>query len=96
MNVVLLGCAAMLTVAAVLLVVRVTIGPTILDRTVALDVLIAVGICAVSLHAAANRDTSTIPLLLVLTLLGFVGSVAIARFTTGSDHIDHAKQEEHR
>ncbi|KRF12343.1 cation:proton antiporter [Nocardioides sp. Soil797] len=93
MTAVLLVCAALLGLAAVLLLVRVTIGPTILDRTVALDVLIAVGICAVGLHAAANRDTSTIPLLLVLTLLGFVGSVAIARFTTGSDDIDTGDRE---
>ncbi|QIX25329.1 cation:proton antiporter [Nocardioides sp. JQ2195] len=96
MTVVLIVCAAMLALAAVLLVARVTIGPTILDRTVALDVLIAVGICAVGLHAAANRDTSTIPLLLVLTLLGFVGSVAVARFTTGSDDIDNGRKEGRR
>jgi multicomponent Na+:H+ antiporter subunit F len=72
----------------VLLRVRVTMGPTMLDRTVALDVLIAVGICAVALEAAVNRHTSTLPLLLVLTLLGFVGSVSIARFTRGSDVIE--------
>lgn len=94
MTVVLLVCAAMLGVAALLLLARVTIGPTILDRTVALDVLIAVGICAVGLHAAATRDTSTIPLLLVLTLLGFVGSVAIARFTTGSGDVETGNREE--
>lgn len=85
MTVVLIACGGILGLAALLLLVRLTIGPTMLDRTVALDVLIAVGICAVALEAARGRDTSTIPLLLVLTLLGFVGSVAIARFTSGSN-----------
>ncbi|NYG59196.1 multicomponent Na+:H+ antiporter subunit F [Nocardioides daedukensis] len=89
MNVVIWICAGMLGLAALLLLVRITIGPTMLDRTVAVDVLIAVGISSVALEAAINQHTSTLPLLLVLTLLGFVGSVSIARFTKGSDVIDN-------
>lgn len=88
MSVVLLICSGMLALAAILLLIRVTMGPTVLDRTVAMDVLIAIGICAVALEAAINQHTSNLPLLLVLTLLGFVGSVSIARFTKGSDIIE--------
>src|SRR3546814_15739144 len=89
MDVVIWICAGMLGLAVLLLLVRITIGPTMLDRTVAVDVLIAVGISSVALEAAINQHTSTLPLLLVLTLLGFVGSVSIARFTTGSHVIDN-------
>jgi multicomponent Na+:H+ antiporter subunit F len=45
-------------------------------------------ICGLAVDAAIRRDTTTLPILLVLTLLGFVGSVAIARFTPGSDGVE--------
>jgi len=88
MTVVLISCAAMLGVAALLLVWRIVLGPTMLDRAVALDVLVSVFICGLAVDAAIRRDTTTLPILLVLTLLGFVGSVAIARFTPGSDGVE--------
>ncbi|MDN5893329.1 MAG: monovalent cation/H+ antiporter complex subunit F [Nocardioides sp.] len=88
MTVVVYICAGMLGLSTLLLLARMTMGPTMLDRTVALDVLTAVGICGVALEAALNRSTTTLPILLVLTLLGFVGSVSIARFSRGSDDIE--------
>ena len=88
MTVVLVITMVMLALAAVCTVARMTMGPTLLDRAVALDVFIAVGICALAVEAAINRHTTTLPILLVLTLLGFVGSVSVARFTRGSDDID--------
>lgn len=80
MTVVLVICGAVLTVAAVLLLVRIASGPTMLDRVIALDVLVAVLIAAMAAEAAANRHTTTIPILVALALAGFVGSVSIARF----------------
>lgn len=91
MNAVLLICVVMLTVAALCTVARMTMGPTILDRAVALDVFVAIGICGLALEAALNRHTTTLPILLVLSLLGFVGSVSVARFTQGSDDIDEER-----
>jgi multicomponent Na+:H+ antiporter subunit F len=85
MTVVLAVCVAMLGVAAVLLVVRISRGPTHLDRAVALDALVAVTMGAVVIEAAVHRHTATLPVLVVLSLLAFVGSVSIARFTRGSD-----------
>ena len=76
---------AMLAVAAVLLVVRITRGPTTLDRAVALDVLVAAVICGLGMEAAINRHTTTLPILVALALIGFVGSVTVARFTRGAD-----------
>ncbi|MCI9889249.1 hypothetical protein JT358_12395 [Micrococcales bacterium 31B] len=71
-----------LGVAAVLTVVRMVIGPTILDRIVASDVLIAIVIAALVIHAAATHTTYTSPIIVALTMLGFVGSVAAARFVS--------------
>jgi multicomponent Na+:H+ antiporter subunit F len=88
MTVVVGVCVALLAVAALLLVVRISRGPTMLDRVVALDVLVAVVICGLAIEAAVHRHSTTLPILGVLSLLGFVGSVSIARFTRGSDDVE--------
>lgn len=88
MTVVLVLCVVILGLAALLLVVRITLGPTMLDRVVALDALVAVVICGLALEAAVHRHTTTLPILGVLSLLGFVGSVSVARFTRGSDDVE--------
>jgi multicomponent Na+:H+ antiporter subunit F len=88
MSVVLAVCVGLLAAAALLLLARISMGPTMLDRIVALDVLAAVVICGLALEAAVHRHTTTLPILVVMSLLGFVGSVSIARFTRGSDDIE--------
>jgi multicomponent Na+:H+ antiporter subunit F len=85
MNVVLAISGVMLAVAAFLLVMRITVGPTILDRSMALDVLMSVLVCAVAIDAAWGNDTDGLPLLLVVAMVGFAGSVAVARYASRSD-----------
>lgn len=80
MIVVFVVCTALLTAGGVLAVVRATRGPATLDRAVALDVFSAVLVGALALEAAWSRRTVTIPILVVLSLVGFVSSVTIARF----------------
>ncbi len=83
MTVVVWVVAAMLAVAAALALVRIVRGPGPLDRMVGLDVLLSCLIGGLGLEAAANEHGSTLPVLAVLALLGFVGSVAVARFAAG-------------
>ena len=78
-------CLVLLGGAAVLVLARMTVGPTVLDRAVSFDVLVALTIIGLALDAAVRRSTDTLPILLVLTLLGFVGSVAVARFIDPRD-----------
>lgn len=88
MSVVIVVCMAFWAVAALLLLVRISLGPTMLDRVVALDVMVAVVIGGLALEAAVDRDNTTLPILVVLSLLGFIGSASVARFTQGSDDIE--------
>ncbi len=81
MIVVVCVCAAAFTAAAVVTLWRIARGPTMLDRMVALEVLIAATVGAVGLEAAVNRHTTTLPILVVLSLVGFIGSVSVARFS---------------
>lgn len=83
-------CAAMLSVAAVLVLTRMAIGPTMLNRVVAMDVLIAVVVAGLGLEAALNRHATTLPILVVLSLVGFVGSVSVARFAARGDKGERA------
>jgi len=80
--VVVLVCVVLLAVGAVCALVRAERGPSILDRTVALDVLVATMIAGVGVYAAWHRRADVVPVLVVLSLVGFVGSVAIARFAS--------------
>ncbi len=70
----------MLLVAATLALIRVERGPSMLDRAVGLDLFTTTIVGAIAVEAAWSRRTSTIPILVALSLVGFIGSVAVARF----------------
>ena len=79
MNAVFVAVILMLGAAAVLTVVRLLRGPSTLDRVVALDVYVVLTVVAAGVYVAYYRDGSNIPLLAAVALVGFVGSVAVAR-----------------
>ncbi|MFG2107968.1 monovalent cation/H+ antiporter complex subunit F [Micromonospora chersina] len=70
----------LLSVTALLALARIYRGPSLLDRVVAADLLLATMLGAVGAEAAVNRHATTLPVLAVLSLLGFVGSVSLVRF----------------
>ncbi len=81
MSVVAVIVTALLALAGALTLVRIMRGPSILDRAVATDVLLAVIVAAIATEAAYSRDATALPVLVVLAVLGFVSSVSVARFT---------------
>lgn len=83
----LIGLAAgvMFGVGAVAALVRVVRGPSILDRALATDVLLAIAMCGLGAEMAINRHTDTLIVLLVLALFAILGSIAIARFIGKQD-----------
>lgn len=70
----------LLGVSALLTLIRIIIGPSVLDRVVATDVLVSVVVCSLGAHVALNPGSTTLPLLISLSLVGFMGSVVVARF----------------
>lgn len=81
MIVVVILCSAMLAVAGIFALIRAERGPTMLNRTIALDVFATVLIGGIILEAAYSKRLDTLPILVVLSLVGFVGSVTVARFS---------------
>lgn len=82
MTVVIVVCGVLLTIGGACAVVRAERGPSMLDRTVALDIVVTTLTAAGALFAAVERRTDIVPILVVLSLVGFVGSVTIARFAS--------------
>ncbi|HLU27704.1 MAG TPA: monovalent cation/H+ antiporter complex subunit F [Glycomyces sp.] len=74
--------AALLAAAGAMTLIRIVRGPTTLDRIVATDVLLAITASAIAAVAAFTRDPTSLPVLVVLAILGFTGSVAVSRFIT--------------
>ncbi|MDG4824642.1 monovalent cation/H+ antiporter complex subunit F [Asanoa sp. WMMD1127] len=79
MTIVAITVTVILAVAALLALVRIVRGPSILDRVVATDVVLAVIVSAIAAEAAYTQDATALPVLVVLSILGFVGSVSVAR-----------------
>ncbi|WP_418275171.1 monovalent cation/H+ antiporter complex subunit F [Isoptericola jiangsuensis] len=80
MIVVLVIAAVLVAVAALLALVRVERGPSMLDRALGVELLASSLVGVIAIEAAWLRRTETIPILVALSLVGFVGSVVIARF----------------
>ena len=80
MTVVATTCLVGLALAALLCVVRLVAGPSVPDRIVALDALLVVVVSGIAVGAALTRDGSFLAVLVAVSLLGFVGTVTVARF----------------
>jgi multicomponent Na+:H+ antiporter subunit F len=89
---------AILTVSFVLIVVRTVRGPTLPDRIVALDMLVAVGIGFIAAIGILTDYYLYIDIAITLGLVGFLATVAFARFvlnrgTAGDETIMQEVQE---
>jgi multicomponent Na+:H+ antiporter subunit F len=85
MNPVLIVIYVAFAVAALLTLWRIVIGPSILDRAVASDVLLTEAMCVLGADMAINHQTSTLPVLLIIAAVGVFGSIAIARYVARRD-----------
>ena len=85
MTVVLVIAAIALIAAAVITSFRLLAGPNTLDRIVAVDTIIAVAICGLAVWSVYSRDTTLVPAIVALSLVGFVGSVSVARFRVADE-----------
>lgn len=78
MSAVFAAVVALLGASGLLTLVRLVRGPGVLDRVVALDVLVTLIVAGIAVGIAARGQPVNVPLLVVLALLGFVGSVTAA------------------
>ncbi|MFK4806484.1 monovalent cation/H+ antiporter complex subunit F [Microbacterium sp. ZW CA_36] len=85
MNILMIAIYVIFGVAALLTLWRIVIGPSILDRAVASDVLLTEVMCVLGAEMAINHHTRTLPVLLIIAAVGVFGSISIARFVARRD-----------
>lgn len=70
----------LLTVAGLLVVIRLVRGPSFADRVVALDTLLLVVVTGVAADAARTGRSEFLPVLVLAAIIAFVGTAFAARF----------------
>ena len=88
MNALLLVIYVIFAVAALLTLWRIVVGPSILDRAVASDVLLTEVLCVLGAEMVINQHTRTLPVLLIIAAVGVFGTISIARFVARRDNVD--------
>jgi len=86
MNLLMILILAAFGIAAILCVIRIVRGPSILDRTVASDVLLTEVMCVLGADMAINGHTRNIPVMLIIAAVGVFASIAVARFVARRDN----------
>ena len=81
--------------AAAVAMLRLFLGPTALDRAVAVDVVSAAVIGIIIVMVAWRGRTDLMVLLIIFTLTAFFSSVTVARFGVGSAIRRYRRQVEH-
>jgi multicomponent Na+:H+ antiporter subunit F len=69
-----------LTVAAALFTYRLTRGPSLADRILALNGIVLIGMAAIATHAAHTGVGAFLPVLVAIALVGPISNGMIARF----------------
>lgn len=69
-----------LTAAAALCLARLLRADSFAERIVALDMVLGIVVTGIAVATAASGDGTLLNLLVVTALLGFVGTVSVARF----------------
>ncbi|MFE4544946.1 monovalent cation/H+ antiporter complex subunit F [Arthrobacter sp. NPDC056727] len=80
MELVLTVTAVALSLAAAGAIIRIARGPSLLDRVLAADVLLGILGAALCIDMAVNRHLNNLMLVVAITVIGFIGSVTVARF----------------
>ena len=81
-------CLIAVTISMLLCLIRLIIGPSIVDRLLALDTLFLNAICLIIFLGIYWASTSLFEGALLVAMLGFVSTAALARYFTSGHVID--------
>ena len=79
-DVLIITAELMICAAFFISLIRVVRGPTLPDRVVAVDLIGVSAVCLMLVVAAGAREAAFLDAAVVITLLGFLGTVAYARY----------------
>jgi multicomponent Na+:H+ antiporter subunit F len=78
MTTIIIIASVILSVAGIMTLIRLLRGPTTLDRIIAIDALLVVIVCQLGVTAAYTKDSTIVPVMIVVSLLGFIGSSSVS------------------
>lgn len=81
-------CMVAITISMLLCLIRLIMGPSIVDRLLALDTLFLNAICLIVVLGIYWASTSLFEGALLVAMLGFVSTTALARYFTSGHVID--------
>lgn len=82
------GSIVIITIAMIVLIYRLVIGPSASDRVVALDALGVALIALIGLFSIMVETSFYLEIILLLAILSFIGTVAFSKFIEKGDIID--------
>lgn len=78
----------MLSIALIFVFIRFVKGPTIIDRVIALDLLVTIGIGIISIYSIIYNQPNFLDIALILALIAFLGTVAFTYYLEKRDKND--------
>lgn len=84
---------ALLAFAAIGALYRIIRGPALLDRAIAVDVILIVLSSGLTVWMALNDSTHFIIVVVAASLIGFISSTTLARFTVEGAHANQSEPE---
>lgn len=70
----------MLSLSVVLMFIRFLKGPDIVDRVIALDLLITIGIAIIAVYSIISNQSTFLDIAMILALIAFLGTVAFSYY----------------
>lgn len=75
----------LLTFTLVLVTIRFIKGPTIVDRIIALDLIVTIGIGIIGIYSVIYNQPNFLDIALILALIAFLGTVAFTSYIEKRD-----------
>ena len=69
-----------LILSELLVFVRFVIGPSVIDRVVALDLVVTIGIGIISIYSIITETSNFLDIAMILALIAFLGTVAFSYY----------------
>jgi multicomponent Na+:H+ antiporter subunit F len=74
-----IACFTLLSLGALATTIRMVIGPSLADRVIAADLLLTFFVMGIGVQAARTGDGLYLPVMIVVALVGFLGTSIVAR-----------------
>lgn len=80
-------------VAAILALYRLTMGPSILDRMIASDVLVTTLMLVVGAEMVINKHSNTVGLMILLAATSVLATILVAIYVKRRRHVEPAEED---